>query len=389
MTRVPQKPARLRLAPVAEVRDLPAWRESMQHLAKDHRYYEIVADTLGFDCRAIVFEDATGNAVAVQPCFFVDQDVVIAAPRPVRAAVASIRRFLPRFLQIRILMAGCAAGEGHLIAPADSITEVQAKLKEFARQAGAKLIVWKDVPAGYRDDLGALKDAPERCAHVPSMPATRLPLDFTSFDDYLARRLSHAMRKNLRRKFKTTAAAPPITMTVTNDLGEDAGEALALYEQVFARSRMQFERLNKPFLQALAARMPDRVRFFLWRQEGRLVAFSLCLVHDGVLYDEYLGLDYKVALDLHLYFVTFRDILTWAIEQKLTAYHSTPLNYEPKLRLGFDLHPLDLYFAMPWTILNRLARPFMGLASPIGAEPVLKEFANAGEMDPGKLVAES
>ncbi len=47
------------------------------------------------------------------------------------------------------------------------------------------------------------------------------------------------------------------------------------------------------------------------------------------------------------------------------------------------LHPLDLYFAMPWAGLNRLARPFMGLASPIGAEPVLKEFANAGEMRPG------
>jgi len=294
----------------------------------------------------------------------------------------SARRLFPGCLRPKILMVGCAAGEGHLTAPPESIAPTQDALGRFARESGAKLIVWKDVPAGYRESLRALKEKPANCAHVASMPATRLPLDFTSFDDYLTRRLSHAMRKNLRRKFKATAAtAPSLTMTVTNDLGEDVDEALGLYEQVFARSRMQFEHLNKPFLQQLAARMPDRVRFFLWRQEGRLVAFSLCFVHQGALYDEYLGLDYRVALDLHLYFITFRDVLTWAIEQKLTAYHSTPLNYGPKLRLGFDLHPLDLYFAFPWAGLNRLARPFMGLASPTGAEPVLAQFANAGDME--------
>ena len=190
------------------------------------------------------------------------------------------------------------------------------------------------------------------------------------------------MRKNLRRKFRSVARAPALQMTVTDDLGEATDEALALYEQVFARSKLQFERLTKEFLQQLAARMPERVRFFLWRQEGRLVAFSLCFVHEGVLYDEYLGLDYRVAFDLHLYFVTFRDLLTWALAQGLTAYHSTPLSYEPKLRLGFDLLPLDLYFSLPLAGLNRLARPFLTRASPTGAEPALAHFSNAHAMHP-------
>ena len=34
---------------------------------------------------------------------------------------------------------------------------------------------------------------------------------------------------------------------------------------------------------------------------------------------------------------TLRDILTWAIENGLHTYFSTPLNYEPKLHLGFEL----------------------------------------------------
>ncbi len=59
--------------------------------------------------------------------------------------------------------------------------------------------------------------------------------------------------------------------------------------------------------------MPERVRFFIWRQNGKAIAFSVALVHDGTIYDDYLGLDYSVALDLHLYFHTFRDILSWSL----------------------------------------------------------------------------
>src|SRR5262245_28309841 len=95
---------RLRLAPLAEVRDLPAWREGLQHLAKDHRYHEIVSETLGFDCRAIVAEDETGVALAVQPCFFVEQDLVIAAPHAVRAFAGAVRRVYSHFLRPKVLM---------------------------------------------------------------------------------------------------------------------------------------------------------------------------------------------------------------------------------------------------------------------------------------------
>ena len=44
--------------------------------------------------------------------------------------------------------------------------------------------------------------------------------------------------------------------------------------------------------------MPDKVRFFLWRQSGRVVAFTLCMIEGDAIYAEYIGLDYFVALDL-------------------------------------------------------------------------------------------
>ena len=378
---------RLRIVPLAELRKWDGWQGAMSRGLKDHRYYEIVAETLGFDCRAAVLEDRAGTLRAVQPFFFAEQDLVVTAPRAVRTPVAWMRKIFPRFLRLRMLMVGCAAGEGRLGAAPEqqkwTVENLRKPMLKVARAEKAALVVWKDFPTSYRGVMSALKGAPRAVGYVqiPSMPATSIALEFASFDDYMARRLSHAMRKNLRRKFKALAKAPPLEFSTTTDLGESAGEALALYLQVFQRSSLQFEQLNIEFFRQLTERMPERVRYFLWRQEGRLVAFSVCFIYDGAIYDEYLGLDYKVALDLHLYFVTFRDIMSWALEQGLKTYYSTPLNYDPKLHLDFALKPLDLYFAIPWPWLNPLIHPIMRRMGPTAAEPVLQRFANAREME--------
>jgi len=126
--------------------------------------------------------------------------------------------------------------------------------------------------------------------------------------------------------------------------------------------------------------MPERTRFFLWRLEGRIVAFSVCLVHDGTIYDEYLGLDYSVALDLHLYFYTIRDILSWAMENGLTFYCSSPLNYDPKLHLGFSLAPLDLYVRHARSSLNPIFGRVVKWLEPTHHDQVLRRFSNAAEL---------
>ncbi len=379
----PPVPGRVR---VASADELPTgWAAAFALRAKDARYYRIVGETLReqFDCRFLVLSDAHGEPRAVQPFFFVEQDLVAAAPRSLRALVRGGRALFPRLLRLRMLMAGCAAGEGppgsddaatqHWIA-----ATLRTALPEIARRHRAPLIVWKDAPAAFRATLAPLTAAPGGFIRLASMPATRLDLGFTSFEDFLQRH--RAMRKNLRRKFRAPAAAPPLAMEVVTDVTGVVGELHALYLQVLARSPLQFERLTPEFFLELGRRMPDRARFFLWRQEGRLVAFSLCLVHGDAIYDEYLGLDYRVALDLHLYFLTLRDVLAWSIAQGLRTYHSTPLNYDPKLHLGFTLAPLDLYVRATAAWLQPLLRLLLPLIGPTRAEPVLRRFANASEI---------
>ncbi len=378
-------PASARLASRGEAQE--GARESLRFLAKDARYFELIEETLGpgqFDCRTLVVEDDAGEPCAVQPCFFVDQDLVAAAAAPFRVCVGWLRRVFPRLLRLKMLMVGCAAGEGHLNVedPEQAravVAVLGAALPDIARRHGAALVVWKDVPAQYRDALEPLTaDAPGAgYARVASMPATRLDLRFAGFEDYLQRHLSHAMRKNLRRKFRVAAKAAPLRMSVVSDVSDIADELHALYAQVLARSPLRFERLTPEFFVEIGRRMPDRARFFLWRQGGRLVAFSLCLVHGGTIYDEYLGLDYRVALDLHLYFLTLRDVLSWAMAQGLATYCSTPLNYDPKLHLGFSLAPLDLYVRAASPALQPLVRRILPWVQPTRAETTLRRFPNA------------
>jgi hypothetical protein len=106
---------RTRLVSVREARECETWRASLRHRAKDHRYHEIVAETLGgdFDCRCLLVEHADGEAVVAQPCFLVEQDLALTAPPAVRGLLRALRMVAPRLFRLRMLMAGCAAGEGH------------------------------------------------------------------------------------------------------------------------------------------------------------------------------------------------------------------------------------------------------------------------------------
>lgn len=366
-----------------ELDQFDAWKNAFEDKSKDHRFYEIVADTLGknFEHHYLVLEDRAGHVRGIQPVFFVQQNLVEGIPA-LRKAVDKIRQRFPRFLTMRLLMVGNAAGEGHLsvCAPGDKEWVANALyqvLEIYGRQSKASLVVFKDFPATYRDVLW--KFAANDYTRVPSMPMTELPLDYRDFDHYVTT-LGASTRKDLRRKFRRIAAAEPISVQIVTDLTPHVDEVYPFYLQVHERSPMKFERLTKEYLSELGRRMTDRVRFFIWRQDGKAIAFSVALVHDGTIYDDYLGLDYRVALDLHLYFYTLRDILSWSITQGLKRYRSSPLNYQPKLHLGCDLYPLDLYVRHTNPVLNKIFRPILKILEPTRHDPVLRRFRNAQEL---------
>src|SRR6266478_9421505 len=349
-----------KIVTLAELQNCDAWERAFRKKCKDHRYYEIVDETLdgGFEHRYILLEDRSGTVRAVQPLFFVRQNLVEGVPGKIRSVVDLVRKRFPRFLTMRVLMVGCAAGTGDLGA-CDGKDEVwvaeavRATLRTYARQNRACLVVLKDFPAKYRIALESLRT--NGYARIPSMPMTRLAPHYHDWDEYF-RRLSKATRKDLRRKFRKAERAPKIDMEIVSDITPYVDEAYPLYLEVHERSPLKFETLTKDYFRAIEQRMPERVRFFIWRQSGKIVAFSFCLICDDKIYDECIGLDYSVALDLHLYFYTLRDIISWSLQQRLQYYYSNPLNYEPKLHFDCELVPLDLYVRHTAAFFNPIFR---------------------------------
>lgn len=365
--------------------DIPGhcWGGGIAARCFDARYYGIIEETLreGFQYRYAILHDAERGAWAVQPFFLVDQDLAMGLPEGGRGALERLRRVFPRFLRSTILMVGCAAGEGALdCAEPWALKLLRTALDAYARKVRASLLLFKDFPSHHRAALELLSGAGYQ--RVPSMPAAELSLEDGDFELYMQRRLSRVYRKGLRRKFRECERLGGVTMEeVAPELAEAAVEEIyPLYRQTFERSRYRFEELTPAYFCGMLRTMGERAHLFVWRYKGRAVAFSLCMVHDGVVYDMNVGLDYSVALHLHLYFITWRDIISWAMARGLKSYYTGPLNYDPKLHFRLRLAPLDLYVRHR----NRWINPFFGklleFLHPTRYEGVLRRFPNAGEL---------
>jgi hypothetical protein len=368
-----------------QLRDCRHWRSAFALQHKDRRYYEIVEDTIHseFDYLYFAIRDWRGEIRAIQPFFILDLDILVGIRPSLGRWIDAIRLRWPRFMYMRTMMVGCAAGEAHLDDGNDSTRAANAELLAGAivRHAdvlGARLIVLKEFPKRYRKVLSCFIRG--GFTRIPSMPQTRLNIAYASFDDYMQFALNSATRSKLRKKFKTTDIDEPIQLTVTTDVTSIIDEIFPLYLHVYERSKQHFEKLTKQYFCRLGNMMPDKVRFFVWRRSGRAVAFCDCMVHGNTMFVEYLGLDYSVALKLHLYHYVFRDLIRWAITNGYKWIQNGALNYDPKLHFRHRLDPIDLYVKHTSVIINAIMRMALPLLGPTRQDKTLKKFPNYFEL---------
>ena len=376
--------ATIRIATRDEIAAAPHWRTAFSGERKDHRYYELIEDTLTGEFHyGYLAIEIDGAIRAVQPYIVVDQDLLAGTGGFAQGLVGGIRRLWPRLLRARTLMVGCAAGEGHLdggeVSEGAIARLLGQSLVTLARQLSCALVVLKEFPVRYRASLESLLD--DGFTRVPSMPMTTLSIEYKDFDDYLSRNLSPATRGKIRRKLRVAERAqPPITMTVETDATAIVDDIYPLYEKVFQRSPMQFEKLTKEFMSEIGKRMPDKVRFFVWRQDTRIIAFGLCTIQADNICHEYVGFDYSVAFDLNLYYRVFHDIIEWAIANGYKRFYSGSLNYDPKWHLRQSLYPVDLYVRHTSGIVNAGLKRVLPLMEPTRSDPILPQFHNYNDL---------
>ena len=170
-----------------------------------------------------------------------------------------------------------------------------------------------------------------------------MDINFASFDEYL-KTLSSVSRSGLKRKLKKIESQVKIDLEITNKPDEGTlSEIYALYLQTYEKQEIGLEKLSIDFFRNISKNMPDETEFFLWKINNKLVAFAFCLVSGDYFIDYYLGFDYSIAYKYNLYFVRFRDLINWCIENKIKKYEMGQTGYESKRRLGFRLIPLCIY----------------------------------------------
>ncbi len=360
------------------------WTEQFVPHWKDQRYYRTLEETFAgeFPQRYLALRGPDGDLRAIQPLFFVEQDLTVSLPLWARRAL----RPMQRWTRMRLMMVGCIVGEAQtglvgkpLSGPVAST--LADALERYAAHERVFIVLFKDCPAAMRGGMRTLT-ADGRYTRLPSLPGVRMALDFASFDEYVQTRLGKATRKSLRRKFRETDALPDsITLEVKTSVTEEEAAVLhALYERVALRGDVHFEVFDKEYFLCLGRRMPDQARYFIWRHAGRVVAFSFCTVHGDAIHDNDIGIDEEAPTVLHLYHYTFRDLVRWALAQGLKWYYSAPFNYDPKRHLRMELVPLDLYAHHRSPLVNFFLRRFASLAAPTRQEPLLQFFPNAHEL---------
>ena len=104
------------------------------------------------------------------------------------------------------------------------------------------------------------------------------------------------------------------------------------------------------------------------------------MIEGDEFYAEYIGLDYSVALDLHLYHYAVRDMINWAIAHGFKWFRSSALNYDPKLQMRHVLDPIDLYVRHTSPVVNAVLKRALPLLEPARYDKTLKKFPNYHEL---------
>jgi predicted N-acyltransferase len=234
------------------------------------------------------------------------------------------------------------------------------------------VLMFKDFTHAYEDTMSPLLK--KGFSKIESLPSADMDISFNSFDEYL-KTLSGVSRYDLRRKLKKVDGKVKIDLEITNALADEVvPRVYELYLETLNNNELGLERVPVDFFKQISKNMPKEVKYFLWRIEGKIVAFAFCLVSGEHFVDYYLGFDYSVAHQYSLFFVRFRDLMNWCIAHGMKKYEIGVTAYEPKKRLRFKFLPLYFYLKHRNKLINPFVRIIGYFIRPGNFDPVLKDI---------------
>jgi predicted N-acyltransferase len=335
------------------------WEALFGNEPEGYWFYKTLEESnlAGFTYRYLLMYNNT-TPIAIAPLFIADFYTDNVLDPGLVKWIGAVRKVLPRFLVFKTLFCGSPFGEwGSIGMPKGGagggllLERLQGALNAYCKESGSSLIIFKDFSAEDTTLLDGLQ--PLGFFKTDSFPSSVIDLTFASFEDYLAS-LSHAARKDLRRKLKKAQTGGNVTMRVVERVDDIIDDIYRLYLNTYEAGKTKFEKLTREFFIKASENAGDRCKYFLYYINGKLAAFNLCFMHNDMIIDKFIGFDYELSRQYSLYFVSWCLNLQWCLDNGIRHYQVGQTDYEPKTYLGCRLVPLYAYVRHTNGLVNRL-----------------------------------
>lgn len=353
--------------------DRASWERCYAGCVEGYDYYRAIekAGIDGFSFGWFAVEQGC-TVVAAAPVFFTKYDLATTAQGTVAAVLSALRHWIPGGLRLRLSCLGspetetCDFGfdQDFSAEQCNSLLEVMLNAwSEHAAKHGISLLGIKDISQVDYDRYGGIL-LRHRYTPVASLPTAYLAVDFDSTEEYLSR-LSHATRKDMRRKLRRRNE---VRVEFADRLDDVLVELMEMYSETRARSDWQFETLSGDYFENLKAGLGDAALVVLYYSGRQLIGANLLLVNEDTLLDKFFVMRSDPGRDLNLYFISWFTNIDLCLQRGLRFYLSGQAAYEAKLRLGCKLQRNWLFFrhsniAVNWFL--RLAAPLLAVEPPL------------------------
>lgn len=300
-----------------------------------------------------------GVPVGVAPCFVMDVPLERVTPEKLVTPLRAIARILPSILYQRTLFVGSPCSDEGTIGLLPGVNRravllaLQNGLEQEARNLGAELIVWKEMPASVSPDLDWLMTR-RRLFRAIGLPGTLVTFSSPRKDDYF-KQLKATRRYALKKKLALSASQANLTAEVIqHPEPEVLDEIFGLFWQTYARAKTRFEELNRPWFAKVAELPTTHFLVLRERDTGAMVAFMLCFDCGSRLINKYVGFDYTKPKSWMLYFRLWDAAVDWALAQGYSSIQSGQSTYGAKIEMGHELLPLVNYLRHRNPLLHAL-----------------------------------
>jgi hypothetical protein len=219
---------------------------------------------------------------------------------------------------------------------------LQDALEAEARRRNAAMVVWKDFPDAWQDDLMWLARR-RRLFRLVGFPGTVVEVPSASKAGYYAS-LTSKHRTTLKRKLNRGTERAALDATVVQDPDvRTLDEIATLFQQTYERAPIKFERLDRRFFAAIATKPVAHFVLLRERETSAIVAFMLCFEAGSRIINKYIGIDYARPRDWMLYFRLWDAALDWCFTRGATSVQSGQTGYSAKIEIGNSLVPLTCW----------------------------------------------